>query len=277
VCARRRMTTTKNLVPTVETIIAAKRQYLAERKAKTPIEAVRALASMQKRPQPFLSTVTNDGRVVLVGQIFYAPPDSGSDTYDPVSTALRYARARMDAVSLFTDSTIYQGGLDDLMLVSRAVSIPVISQDYILEEYQVVETRAAGASAVLLPSSVLDESLLRTLVSASQRNRMTAIVQVENEEAMEYALSLSPHVIGLCATGDDGRLDMDMLRQLRPMIPHHIRVMITTPLEAPDEVKAAVQLGVDAILIKESVLSDSDRIQRIQALLNPARSNGENT
>src|SRR3989304_4127617 len=120
------MTTTKNLVPTVETIIAAKRQYVAERKAKTPIEAVRALASMQKRPQPILSTVSNDGRVMLVGRIVYSLPDNGSDTYDPVGTALRYARTRVDAVALFTDMNIYQGGLDDLMLVSRAVNIPVI-------------------------------------------------------------------------------------------------------------------------------------------------------
>jgi|FLYN01.1.fsa_nt_gi indole-3-glycerol phosphate synthase len=272
------MTTTKNLVPTVDTIIAAKRQYLAERKAKTPIEAVRALASMQKRPQPILSTVSNDGRALVIGRIVYSMLDKGPDTYDPVGTALRYARARVDAVALFTDMTIYQGGLDDLMLVSRAVNIPVISQDYILEEYQVVETRAAGASAVILSSSVLDRALLRTLVSASQRNRMTAIVQVENEDELAYALSLSPHVIGLSKTDPDSRrLDMDAICRLRPMIPHHIRVMITDPLESFEDVKTAASLRVDAIMVSDALLSDGDKIQRLQTMLNPARSNGDNS
>lgn len=270
------MTTTQNLVPTVETIIAAKRQYLIERKAKTPIEAVRALASMQKRPQPILSTVTNDGRVMMVGRIVYSLPDNGSDTYDPVGTALRYARARLDAVALFTDSTIYQGGLDDLMLVSRAVSVPVISQDYILEEYQVVETRAAGASAVMLSASVLDRVLLRTLVSASQRNRMTAIVQIQNEDELAYALSLSPHVIGLSRTDSESRrFDLDMICRLRPLIPHHIRVMITDPLESLDQAKAIVDLQVDAIMVNEALLNDGDKIQRLHATLN-AHTNGEN-
>jgi indole-3-glycerol phosphate synthase len=271
------MTTTKNLVPTVETIIAAKRQYVAERKAKTPIEAVRALASMQKRPQPILSTVSNDGRVMLVGRIVYSLPDNGSDTYDPVGTALRYARARVDAVVLFTDMTLYQGGLDDLMLVSRAVNIPVISQDYILEEYQVVETRAAGASAVMLPASVLDRALLRTLVSVSQRNRMTAIVQVQNEDEMDYALSLSPHVIGLSKTEPNSRrLDLETISRLRPMIPHHIRVMITDPIESPDDVKTIADLRVDAVTVNEVLLNDAEKVQRLQSTLSRARSNGEN-
>jgi len=272
------MPTTRNLVPTVETIIAAKRQYVAERKAKTPIEAVRALASMQKRPQPILSTVSNDGRVMVVGRIVYSNADNGPDTYDPVGTALRYARARVDAVALFTDMTLYQGGLDDLMLVSRAVNIPVISQDYILDEYQVVETRAAGASAVMLSASVLDGVLLRALVSASQRNRMTAIVQAQNEEELVYALSLSPHVIGLSKTEPNSRrLDVDTMARLRPMIPYHTRVMLADPVETFDEVKAIAGLRVDAIMVNEVLLGDSEKIQRLQALLNPARSNGEDS
>jgi indole-3-glycerol phosphate synthase len=270
------MPTTQNLVPTVETIIAAKRQYLAERKSKTPIEAVRALASMQKRPQPILSTVSNDGRVMLVGRIIYNNSNDNTDTYDPVGTALRYARARVDAVSLFTDSTIYQSGMDDLMLVSRAVSVPVLCQDYILEEYQVVETRAAGASAVVLPASVLDRALLRTLVSASQRNRMTAVVQVQNEDELAYALSLSPHVIGLSRTlPNSRRLDLDTLAQLRPMIPYHIRVMTTDPVESLDDVKAVVGLKVDAMMVNEVLLNDGDKVQRLHGLINPARSNGD--
>jgi indole-3-glycerol phosphate synthase len=271
------MTTTKDLVPTLETILAAKRQYLMGRISKTPIAAVRALASMQKRPQPFLSTVTNDGRVAVVGQIMYTVPENGGDSYDPVGTALRYVRARVDAVSLFTDSTIYQGGLDDLMLVSRAVSIPVISQDYILEEYQVVETRAAGASTVILSASVLDHAILRTLVSASQRNRMTAIVQVQDEDEMLSALDLSPHVIGLSRRDPNTQqLDMDMLYRLRPMIPHHIRVMITDAMQSLDEVAAVTKLGIDAVLVSDKLLGDVGQVQQLNSILNPTRAQGEN-
>ncbi|NDJ61758.1 MAG: hypothetical protein GYB67_11575, partial [Chloroflexi bacterium] len=91
-------------------IIAAKRQALAVRKAKTPIEAIRALASMQKRPPPVLSTVTNEGEITLIGHLRYRPPtDTLAAPYDPVSRALRFIRQGADAVALFTDFTIYQG------------------------------------------------------------------------------------------------------------------------------------------------------------------------
>ena len=122
---------TDNLSNDLNTILAAKRQYLAERRAKTPIQAVIALADMQRRPQPVLNTVTNGSQIALIGQITRA------ETYDPVAVTLSYINRGVDGVSLYTDQSVYSRGLDDLLLVSRGVNIPVISQDYILDEYHV--------------------------------------------------------------------------------------------------------------------------------------------
>jgi indole-3-glycerol phosphate synthase len=262
---------TKELVPQIDVIIAAKRQYLQERKSQTPIEAIRALASMQKRPQPVLSAVTADTPVMLVGNIKYAMPQTGPlmSTYDPVGLALRYTRAGMDAVTLFTDESLYQGGLDDMVLVSRAVNVPLISQDYILDEYQVVEARAAGASALVLCSTIVTPSDLRVLVSATQRNRMTAIVEVRNQQEIEYALSLSPYVIGLSGRDLHSRdVTTSHLPELRALIPSSIRVMLMDPLRTLDEVHMAVSMGVHAIVIDEALLDsegnrdDLDKILR---------------
>src|SRR5690606_4745573 len=100
---------TKKLTPQLNTIIAAKRYYLAQRKAKTPLEAVRALASMQKRPSPILSTVAaEDEPAIIIGQIKHAPGFNGNVVYDPVGTALRYIHRGVDAIALFTDQIIYE-------------------------------------------------------------------------------------------------------------------------------------------------------------------------
>ncbi|MBZ0282901.1 MAG: hypothetical protein K8L97_19330 [Anaerolineae bacterium] len=251
---------TKELTPQLDVILAAKRQYLQERKAKTPIEAVRALASMQKRPQPVLSSVMQDAPVMLIGQIKYAPdtePRRGG--YDPVASAVKLVKNGADAVALFTDETLYQGGLDDLVLVSRAVSVPVISQDYFLDEYQIVEARAAGASALMLRAGILEPSALRTLVSATQRNRMTAIVEVHNSAELEHALKLSPYVIGIHPR-DFRALDGGSGWRIRPLAPPNIRVMVTEGLKTIDEVQAAVSLGVDAVLIDEHLLDDATQV-----------------
>ncbi|MBI5669616.1 MAG: hypothetical protein HZC41_16560 [Chloroflexi bacterium] len=263
--------TTKELVPQLDVILAAKRRSLAERKAKTPIEAVRALASMQQRPYPVLSTVTDPGTVMLIGQIKYTLPLTGDLHlgYDPVASALRISQAGVDAIALFTDETLYQRGLDDLVLMSRAVHLPVISQDYVLDEYQVVEMRAAGASGLVLHSSVVDRPTLRTLVSATQRNRMTAIVQVASQEELEYALSLSPYVIGIRSRdAATQQLDIANARRLREQIPSHIRVMFTDGLRSLDEVAQVAELGLHAVIVRETVIHTDNQIETLNHLLN---------
>lgn len=258
---------TKELLPQLDVILAAKRQYLQERKAKTPIEAVRALASMQKRPQPVLSSVMHDASVMLIGQIKYTPEaDPLHGGYDPVASAVKMVKSGVDAVALFTDETLYQGGLDDLVLVSRAVSVPVISQDYFMDEYQVVEARAAGASALMLRAHMLEPSALRTLVSATQRNRMTAIVEVHNQTELENALKLSPYVIGINLR-DFRSMDGSSGWRIRPLTPPNIRIMITDGLKTIDEVQTAVELGVDAVLVDEHLLDDASKAADLQYAL----------
>ena len=202
---------------------------------------------------------------MLIGNIKYAMPQTGPlmSTYDPVGLALRYTRAGMDAVTLFTDESLYQGGLDDMVLVSRAVNVPLISQDYILDEYQVVEARAAGASALVLCSTIVTPADLRVLVSATQRNRMTAIVEVRNQTEIEYALSLSPDVNGLSGRDLHSRdVNTAHLPELRSLIPPSIRVMLMDSLHTLDQVHMAVSMGVNAIVVDEMLLdSEANRIE----------------
>ena len=250
--------TTKKLTPQLDTVIAAKRYYLSKRKAHTPLEALRALASMQKRPSPILSTVSgSDEPVVVIGQIKHNVEHNGSMAYDPVGTALRFVHQDVDAVALFTDQFIYEEGLDDLMFVANAIDRPVISQDYVLDEYEIVEARAAGASALLLSAAILDNDTLRRMISATQRNLMTAIVQVHNTDELQFAIGLSPHVI--CLSTDNPftpevELDLEMTRRMRDMIPNHIRVMISENLKTFAHVRTVTSLDVDAIMVGESLL-----------------------
>jgi indole-3-glycerol phosphate synthase len=253
----------------LETILAAKYQNIQQRKAKTPMDAVRALASMQRRPQPLLSTVAD--RVWVIGQVMQRVSGTGSliDAYDPVAQALRYERAGVDAVALFSDSTIYERGLDDLTLVSKALQIPVISQDYIIDEYYVVETRAAGAASVVLSADVLDKHALRSLVSAAQRNLMTAIVQVQTDDQLDYAISLSPHVIGLGSV-EACNLDLEQLRMLRARIPQRIRVMPLCALSNLRDVEAILSIGMNAVIIAPALVTTDVNMLRLRDLLQPA-------
>lgn len=257
---------------TLEDILAAKRQYLDERRAKTPTEAVIALADMQRKPQAVLNTVTAGGHITLIGQI------TRSETYDPVAATLAYLREGTPAVSLFTDEAVYGRGLDDLLLVARGVNIPVISQDYILDEYHVIESRAAGASALALYSYVLEAAMLRKLVSITQRWRMTSIVQVSNEEELAYAQNLSPHVLGINAGfGSTSQDDLACFKKLRPKIPYNIRCMILSPFSSVGEIYMALEMGVDALMISEKLFNTRGTAAQLQEILSNYSPNSSNT
>lgn len=230
-------------------IIAAKRGRLAQRQGKIPFSAVVALATMQKHANPILNFVTTRDEIALIGQIRHA------EIYDPVAAALRYMRYGVSGISLFTDETIYSKGMDDLTLVARGISKPLIAQDYILNEYHVAEARAAGASALVLYSSILDKADLRRVVSITQRWRMTSIVQVATEAELEYAAQLSPHVIAIGRSQVfDPAYDLDLLRRLRPLVPYNSRVMSLGCLQTLDDVEQALNFDAAAVIVDEALL-----------------------
>lgn len=258
-----------NMMLNKDQILAARRRALEERKAKTPLDALRALASMQARPQPVLNTIADDCALMVIGQVRYAPPNGAEGGhYDPVALALRFERAGVDAISLVSDDPLTPVGMDDLALVARVVGCPVISQDAPLDEYQVIEARAAGASAIVVSGTAGDAGDLRTLISAAQRNRMTAIVAVEDFAALDAARPLCPQAIAL-GWGDAERMrfERDLLAALRVEISPETRVLLDAPLESEDDAAAIVPLHVDAVLISTAYLRQSGDVARLRARL----------
>jgi indole-3-glycerol phosphate synthase len=259
--------TLESLSIATEDILAAKRQQLSVRQAKTPTAAVIALAEMQRRPFPVLNYVTGGEMVTLIGQVHY------TETYDPVGASLRFSRAGVDAIGFFTDAKVYSKGLDDMLLVSRGVKRPVLVQDFVLNEYHVTEYRAAGAAALTLYASVLEPAVLRRTVSVTQRWRMSALVQVANDEQLELAKTLSPHVISV---GDpfqpDVEHDLRLLEELRRAIPAYTQIMLLHSLETFAQLESALSMGVDAVVINESLINTAEKAARVHALVKPSES-----
>lgn len=255
---------TESPVNDLEQMLETKRHWVDERKLKTPMEAVRAIASLQRRPEPLLCTVTGGSSVTFLGLIGHA----GKPGYDPVGLALRFKRAGIDGISLQTDAVInslpYAEGIDDLALVTRAVRAPVVWQDYVVDEYQVIEARAAGASAVTLSAQHLDGHTLRTLISATQRNRMAAMVTVADLHEMTTVLAFSPQVISIGGRSKDGTLNLPLLEQLRAQVPSHIRVAIAPALKTLDEARSVAALHPDAVMVAASWISQPDGIDTLR-------------
>lgn len=255
----------------MDAIVEAKQAQLDKRIERMSLKALRAVASMQSRPFPFLTQV--DDHAALIGQIRYQMPLTGdlSTRYDPVMQAKQFVDIGVDAVSIFTDTVIERDGTNDMTLVSDAVrqtNTPVISQDYVLHEYHVVEARAAGASGVVLTSGLVSANRLRTLTSVVHRNRMTAVVAVYNTQQLHTALTWSPQVIGLGGRSPlDSYPDWDLIRRLRCHVPPGQRVMLCVPLQSLDDVHTAASLDFDAIMIGKRALTENNLKQELDAAL----------
>ena len=245
-------------------IVATRKQYLLERKHITPMDALMALAAMQSRPPYVLNMMTDRDKVTVIGQIRL------KETYDPVLSALRYVRAGADAVSYFTDHTIYNQDLDDMLMISRGIrKYPVIFHNYVLDEYSVIAARSSGAAALVGYASILPVQKLRSVISMTQRYKMTAILQINSVAHLEYIYELSPHVISI---GDPESENVEnaiqMVAEFKPHIPFYCRTMLSNTLYTVEEVEMAVQAGVDAVIVSDEVYATPRKIEQMRKLVN---------
>ncbi len=244
-------------------ILATRKQYLNSRRDGTPVEAILALAQMQRRPRPIFNTVQELDEILLIGQV------SLTEKYDPVMTALRLERAGVDAVSFFTDHTIYSRDLDDLLMVTRGVRrLPVIFQNYVFDEYGVMAARGAGASSVVVYADILEPDMLRRVVSIAQRWKMSVAVQISSELHLEQLASLTPHAVCI-GDSDEDELDdaFDKLEAFRAHIPPYCKVMLSHELRTLEEVEAAVDADVNAIFVTTQVFEADNGVGYMNQIL----------
>ncbi len=248
----------------LEDIITSKQALFDRRRAQTPILAVMALADMQTRPHPLLNIVTDNDHITLIGQVRL------KDTYDPVAAALKAVRIGLDGVSLLTDIRIYSKGMEDLLLVSRGIHRhPVICQDYTLDAYSLLEVRASGASGVVLYAALLDFESLRDASSLSHRLKMNTIVNVTAVGQLENIAAISPHAISV-GTGPDflAKHDLPLLRKVKAQIPYNTRVLPHGVLHSFKDVEQVLAVGVDAIILAESLTQAPAKVGTLARLTN---------
>lgn len=244
-------------------ILATKKQHLKQQMKYTPPDAVLALAQMQKRPCSLLNYSSDPGEITLIARI------SRHEVYDPVTSALHCLVHGADAISLFTDHSIYHNDLDDLLMLARAIpDVPVLFQNYSLTEYEVMAARASGASAVTLYSSLVDEAQLRRNVSTAQRWKMSTLIQVSNEDNLRSALALSPHAI---AFGDNLSRNVastvnDVLA-IKDSLPPYIKICLMNTLHNIDELVTALKADVDAVIVTEDLLKHERSAKEVRALI----------
>jgi|GEM_PF-979593 len=260
---------------TLAQMMAHTREVVEQRKKEVPLAGVRALASLQHRPLDISSYLRQHQGVPLIAQLKRAAPDMNTpiEDYDLVMLAKRFEALKIAGITVATNEKYYRGGIADLTIVASNMKIPVIRQDFIYDEYQIVEARAAGADGVLLMASLLDAAQLRELISITQRNRMTAIVQVQDADEVHQAMAFEPRAIAISNRDmEDFSITLSRTPTLRPQIPSHTIVLSMGGLRTAEDVAYVYRANIDGIMVGQALLTAADTTQAIQDLFKLAPS-----
>jgi indole-3-glycerol phosphate synthase len=187
---------------------------------------------------------------------------------DPVSQARTYARAGAGAVSVLTDEKYFRGSLDDLVAVRAAVAVPLLRKEFIVEEYQLWESRLAGADAVLLIVAALDQQTLRDLMHAAREIGLGVLVEVHTADELERALALGAPVIGV-NNRDLQTLTTSLTPSLTllPLIPPGPVAVSESGITTGTEVERVIEAGAHAILVGEGLVRATDVSAKVRELL----------
>ena len=212
--------------------------------------------------------------VGLIAEVKRRSPSQGTIRVDldPVAHARAYLRGGAMAISVLTEQAHFGGSLDDLSRVAAAVSVPVLRKDFILDELQIMEARAAGASAVLLIARVLTPQQLRALAKAARTWGVATLIEVHAEAELDAALAAKPAVLGVNAR-DLSTLIVDMRGAERVIsrIPSEVVVVAESGVERRADVERLAAAGADLVLVGTSVARQADPEEAVRALVGVKR------
>ena len=268
----------------LDEILAYHRERLPKVMREVPLEDLRAFASVTPPPQDFYEALSGPG-VSLIAECKKASPSKGLlvPDYDPLALAQTYARAGASAISVLTDKRHFQGSLEDLreikegMLAGKSAGfgriVPVLRKDFIFHPYQIYESRVAGADALLLIVRVLSDSDLRDLLLLTQKLGMQALVEVHTEEEMVRALAAKPKIIGVNNRNlQTFEIDFENTARLRDMVPDDIILVGESGIKNGQDVEKMAEIGVDAVLVGESLVRSKDIFRTVKSLVASGRS-----
>jgi indole-3-glycerol phosphate synthase len=258
---------------TLARISADKRRHVARCRAARSLATMEAAASRAAPPRGFaarLIEAMKSGRYGLIAEIKKASPSKGliRADFDPASLAQAYRDGGAACLSVLTDEPYFQGRDEYLLAARAAVDLPVLRKDFMLEPYQIFESRALGADAVLLIMAALDDAQGQELYEIAASLTMDVLVEVHDEAELERALKLPARLIGI-NNRNLKTLDVDLktAERLAPLVGSGRIVVAESGLSSPADLARMARIGVSTFLIGESLMREADVAAATRRLL----------
>ncbi|MFJ8042747.1 indole-3-glycerol phosphate synthase TrpC [Kitasatospora sp. NPDC096147] len=244
----------------LDEIIDGVRADLAERQSQVSLDQLKELAAKAPDAKDGVAALRGDG-VRVICEVKRSSPSKGAlaAIADPAALALDYAAGGAAAISVLTEQRRFGGSLADLDAVRAAVDTPLLRKDFIVTAYQLWEARAHGADLALLIVAALDQPALVSLIERAESIGLTPLVEVHDEEEIARAVDAGAKIIGVNARNlKTLEVDRNTFGNVVDAIPAHIVKVAESGVRGPHDLIAYANLGADAVLVGESLVTGRD-------------------
>lgn len=251
-------------------IVAHKQAEIDAAKQARPLELLEEQLAAAPPVRDFVEALSATDDVSLIAEVKKASPSAGliREDFDPVSIAGIYQQHGAACISVLTDEHFFQGRLEYLQAVRQAVSVPVLRKDFILDRYQVLEARTAGADCVLLIAECLDDCQLSELYSYAAELGMESLIEIYEPDNLDRVLELEPALVGINNRNLKTFVtDLDHTIRLSKQIPPQTLLVSESGIRNRDDVLRLQQAGVGAMLVGETLMRAAEIGSQVDELL----------
>jgi indole-3-glycerol phosphate synthase len=254
----------------LDEIVDSKWREVAAARQRMPLEELEVQAAEAPPVRDFRAALAGPGPIRMIAEVKKASPSAGvlRADFDPIAIARTYQAHGAGCLSVLTDVPYFQGHLSYLARIRASVAIPLLRKDFLVDEYQVVEARMAGADAILLIAEILDDARLASLLARARGLGMAALVEFHDEANLPRVLAAGADLVGI-NNRDLHRFvtDLDLTLRLRDRIPPEAVVVSESGIRNRRDVERLEAAGISAILVGETLMRAPDIGLAVEHLL----------
>lgn len=260
----------------LDKILENKREDVARLKPYITLERLKEKIETLKTPRDFARAITLEGRTNIIAEIKKASPSKGvlRENFMPYEMAREYQIGGAAALSVVTEEKYFKGRLDYLVSIKIYTNIPALRKDFIFDDYQVYESRAAGADAILLIAAILEKQQLADLLARSTELGMATLVEVHNEAEMETVLDIGAlaRIIGINNRDlKTFQTDLQTTVRLAPYVPPDRILVSESGISTAEDIAMLRSNGVNAFLVGEGLIKERELAKKLRELRGQSR------
>jgi indole-3-glycerol phosphate synthase len=251
-------------------ILEHKKSEVAERKNAVPFNELIDKAWECSATLDFEAALKNENGIACIAEIKKASPSKGVITRDfvPTKIAREYKEGGANAISVLTDEKFFQGRGDYIASAKSASFLPILRKDFIIDEYQIYESRVMGADAILLIVSALDDLRLKSFLTTADDLSLSVLVECHSKEEIGRALDAGASIIGINNRDlQSFSVNVDLSLMLKNFIPNSCTTVSESGIKNYNTVQRLEQAGFDAVLVGEHLMAQSDRRAALEELI----------